>query len=156
MDNDNDSTESYSRLNRALHSIAAHLHRYRSELNSLEASIAYVGHQLTEMRHIHNETDHANRRVIHGLEQTASQIKATNDFSLELEKKLNNILALVCSQPTYKTPSSNSVLIVVQSYANCEYAGNECCVTCYTNRHSNIPTFGRRDAKGQPFNENGE
>jgi hypothetical protein len=49
------------------------------------------------MGYAHMTTDKANRRVVHGLDQTASQIRATNDFSQELEKKLSNILALVSS-----------------------------------------------------------
>ena len=77
--------------------MAAHLQRYRSELNSLEVTIADIDRQLTEMRHFHDSTDDANRQLIHGLNQTASQVRATNDFGQELEKKLNNILALVSS-----------------------------------------------------------
>jgi chromosome segregation ATPase len=95
LDNEKDSTNFYATLNRALHSIAAHLHRYRSELNSLEAVIVDIGCQLTELRHLHESTEDSNRQIAHGLDQTASQVKATNDFCQELEKKLSNILALV-------------------------------------------------------------
>ena len=95
MDSENDSTNFYAKLNRALHSIAAHLHRYRSELNSLEATITSVSQQLTELHHIHESTNDANRRLVHGFDQTASQVRSTNDFCQELEKKLGNILALV-------------------------------------------------------------
>lgn len=98
LDSDNDSTNFFAKLDRALHAIAAHLQRYRSELNSLGATITNISELLAEKHDIHVEADAANRRVAHGLAQTASQVEATSDFSQELEKKLGNILALVrCS-----------------------------------------------------------
>ncbi|KAF2690742.1 hypothetical protein K458DRAFT_482942 [Lentithecium fluviatile CBS 122367] len=111
-----DSTCFYSTLNRALHSIAAHLHRYRPELNSLEATIRDIDRQLTEMRHVHESTDDANRRLIHGLAQTASQARATNDFGQELEKKLSNILALLFNRMQISnTQAMNVVLHAIQA-----------------------------------------
>jgi hypothetical protein len=95
LDSDNESTHFYAKLDRALHCIAAHLQRYRSELNSLEATIADI-FQLAQKKH--GASDTGERRVTLGLAQTASQVKATSDFGQELEKKLSNILALVrCS-----------------------------------------------------------
>ncbi|PVH92281.1 hypothetical protein DM02DRAFT_663083 [Periconia macrospinosa] len=116
MDSENDSTNFYANSNRALYSIASHLHRYRSELNSLEATITNKSHQLTEMRHIHESTDDANRRIVHELDQTGSQVKATNDFSQELEKKLSNILAWLFNRMQIaKTQAMNVVLRAIQT-----------------------------------------
>jgi len=95
MDSEHDSTDFYAKLNRALHAIAAHLHRYHTDLNCVEATVTQIVHQLTQMRHTHEAYEDANRKTVHGLEQTASQLRATNDFSQEVKEKSRNILALV-------------------------------------------------------------
>jgi hypothetical protein len=100
LDSDNESTHFYAKLDRALHCIAAHLQRYRSELNSLEATIANISQLFKEK---HGASDTGDRRFTLGLAQTASQVKATNDFCQELEKKLSNILALVRCSNRFKT-----------------------------------------------------
>lgn len=95
MDSDDTSSSTlYTTANKALHSIAAHLHRYRSELNSLiRTTKALKGHEEI-IRHGHKEPKNIGHSV-GGLEQIISQVEATNDFAQELEKKIQNILALV-------------------------------------------------------------
>ncbi|KAF2726635.1 hypothetical protein EJ04DRAFT_582560 [Polyplosphaeria fusca] len=116
MDNNEDSTKFYTDLNRALHSIAAHLHRYGSELKSLEATISDMDKQLTEVCNFHERTDDANRQIIHGLNHIASQVREINDFVLELEKKLNNILALLFNRMQIaNTQAMNKVLQAIQA-----------------------------------------
>ncbi|KAJ5743916.1 hypothetical protein N7533_008786 [Penicillium manginii] len=63
-------------INQALHSIAAHLHRYISELKSLQGIVTL---------------EQASR----GFSQVSSQVEALHDFTRELEKKIENNLALL-------------------------------------------------------------
>lgn len=93
MDSEQNTTESASTINRALHSIAAHLHRYRSELNSVEGIIADLSTHYTILceRGAKEDAEKASR----GFRQVLTQIQATNHFAQELEKKVQNILALL-------------------------------------------------------------
>jgi ABC-type transporter Mla subunit MlaD len=69
------------------------------------------------MRHVHNQTNDANRQVVHALDQIASQIRATNDFSQELEKKLTNILAVVRTKKGY--PIRAQLISNISSLTGC-------------------------------------
>lgn len=87
-------------MNRALHSIAAHLHRYNSELEGMQDTLEDVlkHHGLFEEskggpKGIPAES--ADGRVSNGLGQIASHLKQVRAFLRELETKLQNILALV-------------------------------------------------------------
>lgn len=98
MGSNKDTSDDVSaRLNRALHSIDAHLHRYRSELSSMEGiTLDLASHYATIC-----DGDTANK-VSQDFSQVLSQIQATSTFAKELEKKIQNILALVNS-PSHAT-----------------------------------------------------
>lgn len=90
----------FANINPALHSIAAHLHRYLSELKSLRCIAVNL---LSHYKCVHTDKptdedpvkydDDASRSI----SQLLSHIEATEDFANELEKKTQNILALVCT-----------------------------------------------------------
>jgi prefoldin subunit 5 len=89
-------TAFYTRINRALHTVAAHLHRYCSELKSLEETIISLRcHQDSLTGCIEELQGSRGERIIRGYEQVLSQIKASTYLATELEKKSTNILALV-------------------------------------------------------------
>jgi len=86
-------------MNRELHIMTAHLHRYGSELGWFEDIVAdistyhkrfFLG-QLDDIK----ELESAGQRLSVGIAQVASQLKAVNCFRQELENKTRNILALV-------------------------------------------------------------
>jgi hypothetical protein len=90
----------FANINPALHSIAAHLHRYLSELKSLRCIAANL---LSHYKCVQTDKptegdpikyDDASRSI----SQLLSHIEATEDFANELEKKTQNILALVCTK----------------------------------------------------------
>lgn len=87
---------SHQDINRALHAMAAHLHRYTSELKSIDDTIALImkHHELISKRSASTPSE-AYERVESGLIQITSQVKAVKDFVVELEKKIQNSLALV-------------------------------------------------------------
>ena len=86
-------------LNRALHSIAAHLQRYGSELASMEDTLSDI------IRHHHDwledQSSDVNKiavrenLVCNGLDEMASQLRQVKAFLVEVKNKLENILALV-------------------------------------------------------------
>jgi uncharacterized phage infection (PIP) family protein YhgE len=86
----------HEKLNKALHAMAAHLHRYASELNSLVEILSDIEnyHKTIHALDIDHDVFQA-QRVENGLRQIASQLQPVKDFEAELEKKLQNILALV-------------------------------------------------------------
>lgn len=98
IDGEGQASNTYSVVNRALHSIAAHLHRYGSELTSTQDS-------LTDISTYHEgfkksrpaERQESFQRVSLCFDQIASQVKQVKAFLQELEVKLQNILALVWS-----------------------------------------------------------
>lgn len=90
MNSDKTGFEHTSTVNRALHSIAAHLHRFRSELSSTEGIILELNTQYAAIL----EGDDADKAA-RGFNQVLSQMQATSRFVKELEKKIQNILALV-------------------------------------------------------------
>jgi hypothetical protein len=97
----------FADLNRALHSVAAHLHRYLSELKSLQGilidlSAHYEFHHTNEIASGDLDSyEHASR----GFSLILSQVEALYDFATELEKKIQNNLALVRSGYTSRTNS---------------------------------------------------
>ena len=84
-------TSPHQEINRALHAIASHLHRYTSELSSIEDTI----NAIVKYHHKFHPLGANFERVADGFHQVASQLKAAKDFELELEKKTQNSLALV-------------------------------------------------------------
>ncbi|KAJ5698394.1 hypothetical protein N7462_000399 [Penicillium macrosclerotiorum] len=84
-------------INRALHAIAAHLHRYLSELKSSQAIVMDLA---THFESLHErDTDNGGmdgfENASRGFSQVLSQIEALHDFAEELEKKITNHLALL-------------------------------------------------------------
>ncbi|KAI5791067.1 hypothetical protein EDC01DRAFT_657030 [Geopyxis carbonaria] len=75
-------------LNKALHIMAAHLHRYRSELARLQG----VADLLVAKRELMIDEIHA---AEDNLEQVRSQLSGVRWFANELELKISNILALL-------------------------------------------------------------
>ncbi len=90
-------TPSHEDINRALHAIAAHLQRYTSELTSMEDTMnAIVKAHQSVLSSAESQMSNATfKRVEDGFNQAASHLKAAKAFELELEKKIENILALV-------------------------------------------------------------
>lgn len=87
---------SHQDINRALHAMAAHLHRYASELESLNDITAAIIEQHPLITGHEPRTSDMTFRVIQdGLHQIHSQIRAVIGFEIELEKKIKNNLALV-------------------------------------------------------------
>ncbi|KAM0329961.1 hypothetical protein ACHAQA_004129 [Verticillium albo-atrum] len=84
-------------LNRALHSIAAHLQRYLSELKSLRGIVTDLSDDYSS---IHEEEMEAGdmkgfEQATRGFAQVLSQVDAAQELAIELEKKTQNILALL-------------------------------------------------------------
>lgn len=84
-------------INKGLHSIAAHLHRYQSELKALEATVTDLSthHDYVECIEGSEGDSGESENGTRGFSQVLSQIEACHDFATELEKKAQNILALV-------------------------------------------------------------
>ena len=80
----------HSTINRALHAMASHLHRFRSELDWLEDTIAWIRENMG-IFHAMEESGFASLGFV------ATNVKSSNCFAIELEKKIQNILALVNS-----------------------------------------------------------
>lgn len=93
-------------INRALHSIAAHLHRYRSELKSIEGFIVDLATHYAAVceRGLDDSADRASR----GFSQVLSQMRATNDFAQELEKKIQNIRVIRSFLTASRSPMIDS------------------------------------------------
>jgi hypothetical protein len=89
----------HEELIKALHAMAAHLHRYASELNSLDEILSEISkyHKNTHSDDgTHNSPNVFQfKRIENGLQQVVSQLQPVKHFEEELEKKLQNILALV-------------------------------------------------------------
>lgn len=87
---------SHQTINRSLHAMAAHLHRYGCELKSLKDTTAtIIEHHSLITGHEPCTSEKAFRVIEDGLNQVQSQIKSIIDFEIELEKKIKNSLALV-------------------------------------------------------------
>lgn len=86
----------HQELNKVLHAMAAHLHRYASELTSTEFTIENLE---TWHRYIHEKHPSDNegeyQEIEQNFSQVASQLQSIMCFEQELEKKIQNILALV-------------------------------------------------------------
>lgn len=90
-------------INKALHIMAAHLHRYSSELERLEDIVCeLLSRHEKSMSLIEMPSDDSSvalpqewHRAKLGFEQIMSQLKAIRSFAKELESKITNILALV-------------------------------------------------------------
>ena len=76
--------------------MAAHLHRYAAELRSFGEIVSDIrSHHKSIFGQTQDMPMHLFDRVETGLYQVASQLQSVKSFELELEKKVQNILALV-------------------------------------------------------------
>jgi hypothetical protein len=80
-------------INKALHTMTAHLHRYGSELGWLEDIVADIAQQHETFFRYARKTQP--ERTKFGLAQVASHLAAISSIRQELESKTKNILALV-------------------------------------------------------------
>ena len=99
VDSNASAPTTFGTLNRALHSIAAHLQRYGSELASMEETLSdIVKHHkafMSAMHTRHNDSEEESSVVSHGLNEIVSHLRQVRAFLQELKAKLENILALV-------------------------------------------------------------
>ncbi|CRJ86159.1 hypothetical protein BN1723_000085 [Verticillium longisporum] len=81
----------------ALHSIAAHLQRYLSELKSLRGIAADLSadHASVHENDAKPGNKEALKQAARGFAQVLSQVDAAHELAVELEKKTQNILALL-------------------------------------------------------------
>lgn len=102
-------------LNAALHTMAAHLHRYKTEVQRIDLVLSDLRKHCVEMtyklnpktrdREEHEKQEHEKEddeeasppidRELQKIEQLESQLAAISSFSDEMERKVQNILALV-------------------------------------------------------------
>lgn len=89
-------------MNRALHAMSAHLYRYGSELSSVEDTIVDILLRLKSILGAAENDTSPVAKIELSLEEAKGQLKAAETLRLELERKIQNILALVgygrCSQ----------------------------------------------------------
>lgn len=78
----------HNATSKALHAMAAHVQRYGAELDSLEDTAS-------ELARVFSTTHGQDSGSLTGIEHMKSQLKMTNDFVREQEKKIQNLLALV-------------------------------------------------------------
>ncbi|KAL8725462.1 MAG: hypothetical protein Q9181_006413 [Wetmoreana brouardii] len=88
MTEDSSTNTFYNEGSKALHAMAAHIQRYGTELDSLEDTTA-------ELAKWFDVLQRPNSAFLTSIEQVRSQLKATNAFVKEQEKKTQNILALL-------------------------------------------------------------
>lgn len=107
-------------LSRALHSMVAHPHRYLSEHKSLQGTVMDMVTNYEAVHESREQKDHDPvdsddlERATRSFSQVLSQIEATQDFAQELEKKIENILALL-----FNRIQINSDRLLVTTAARC-------------------------------------
>jgi hypothetical protein len=99
-------------VSRALHTMAAHLHRYGSELGWFEGIVADLSAHhdrffQTQSGRANKAETSAGQRLSVGLVHIAAQLKAVNTFRQELQYKTQNILALVRFQSIIRLAGLN-------------------------------------------------
>lgn len=101
--NDSSPSTVYANLNRALHAMSAHLHRYRSELLSTEDTI--VDLLIKHEKAFGTQPDAAGSvvKIEASLTEAKEQVRAADIMRLELEQKIQNILALLFNQMQLST-----------------------------------------------------
>lgn len=93
--NDKSSSTVYADMNRALHAMSAHLHRYGSELSSTEVIISDL--IISHGKAFGTATDAAGSvaKVEASLTEAKGQARTAETMRLELQQKTQNILALL-------------------------------------------------------------
>lgn len=94
-------SEISTNTNQSLHCMAAHLHRYGSELRSLSdilIDLKSYNRDLHDEFVVHGVRDvEALGNIMATLEQAGSYLAAIRSFRDELQQKIDNVLALVSS-----------------------------------------------------------
>lgn len=105
LESTNQATPAFNNeINKALHCMVAHLHRYGSELESLDDALNHIQKQhtdffATEPARINGVPAYLpSERVALCLEQIKSQVQSAKVLRRELESKVGNILNLVSSR----------------------------------------------------------
>jgi hypothetical protein len=80
-------------VNKALHTMTAHVHRFRSEIAMLEEILADIIQHRQTFFDLCDETPP--ERVTLGLSQVGFQLSGVSNLRQEVENKTRNILALV-------------------------------------------------------------
>lgn len=115
-------------LNRALHSIAAHLQRYGSELASMREALSdIVRHHndfLKGARAVPFDPARHTNLVGDGLDELVAHLRQVEAFLQELKVKVENILALVGCEPFGLKPRLRLVLIFVQLFSCIQIAND--------------------------------
>jgi hypothetical protein len=84
-------------LNKALHSVSAHLQRYLSEIQSLGGIVTdlIADYSLIHQQDVVTGNNDDHEEATRGYKMILSTVEATGRFAVELEKKAQNTLALV-------------------------------------------------------------
>ncbi|SPJ71034.1 uncharacterized protein FTOL_00762 [Fusarium torulosum] len=84
-------------LNKALHSVSAHLQRYLSEIQSLGGIVTdlIADYALIHQHDVVTGNNHDHEEATRGYKMILSTVEATGRFAVELEKKAQNTLALL-------------------------------------------------------------
>lgn len=84
-------------MNRALHAMSAHLHRYGSELLSIEDTLVDIAQRQEQIVGVAENGVGSIAKIELSLVEARGQVKAADTLRVELERKIQNILALVGS-----------------------------------------------------------
>lgn len=124
---DNPSSTIYADMNRALHAMSAHLHRYGSEISSTDDTIAdlIIRHE----KACNTAQDHTGSvaKIQLSLAEAKGQVKIVETMRLELEQKTQNILALLFNRIQLSTDkvmiengkSMQGIMFATQAEATC-------------------------------------
>lgn len=107
-------------MNQSLHCMAAHLYRYKSELQSLSDILQDIN---TYNRNLHGQLVARGLRSVDTfvlitsiLDQASSSLSAICLFRDELQQKIDNVLALVgCSRSTMLDSRKACIVLMVLS-----------------------------------------
>ena len=92
---DKSSSAVYADMNRALHAMSAHLHRYGSELSSTEDTVSDLISRHGQIFPMTTDAPASVAEIELSLTEAKGQVRAAETMRLELEQKIQNILALL-------------------------------------------------------------
>lgn len=98
-------------ISRLLHTIAAHLHRYSSELAHLEDVLSGMSTQCKDFNTNPNKANEVDLdKTLKNLRQLTSHLRQAKGFVAEMDRKAQNILALVCEDLSAKVLANHDQL----------------------------------------------
>lgn len=92
---DKSSSAVYADMNRALHAMSAHLHRYGSELLSTEDTVSDLISRHGQIFPTTTDSSASVAQIELSLTEAKGQVRAAETMRSELEQKIQNILALL-------------------------------------------------------------